>query len=158
MVEYGCYASVDGESSTHPATFNSHGLCAQICRGQQKTTALLRDNECKCTNGKPVPKDKLAVNRCDIPCLGFSTQMCGGEKGYTVLDTGFAGAAQNSSASSSSTTATGSAAGTGGNGATSTSASPAPTSSIPVAGAISNREYTGGVVAGVFGLAALALL
>lgn len=84
--------------------------------------------------------------------------MCGGEKGYTVLDTGFAGAAQNSSASSSSTTATGSAAGTGGNGATSTSASPAPTSSIPVAGAISNREYTGGVVAGVFGLAALALL
>jgi len=154
---YGCYTSVDGESSSYPVHFNSHRLCALICRTQDKTTALLRYNECICTNSKPVPENQLSADQCANPCSGLPNEMCGGEKGYTVLDNGYESAVQSSSAAAQLAAASSTAA-AGGNGAASTSTLPAPTSSVQLAGAVSVRGFTGGVFAGVCGLVAYNLL
>ena len=60
-------------------------MCKDYCRQRGWAVAGTESfTECFC--GNKAPTEKIAASNCDRPCLGNTTQMCGGPWGMVLHD------------------------------------------------------------------------
>ncbi|KAF7937096.1 hypothetical protein BELL_0556g00010 [Botrytis elliptica] len=106
----GCFSSGDGLTKNSSYTYNSKGYCQTQCvPADYAVQATYNSNECWCGNDLPPAADLVDDKKCNSPCAGIDTEMCGGTKLYwSVYLTGTESSAPNydpSAASSSSSSA-----------------------------------------------------
>ncbi|TEY34328.1 hypothetical protein BOTCAL_0636g00020 [Botryotinia calthae] len=114
-----CFSSGDGLAKNSSYTYNSKGYCQTQCvPADYAVQATYNSNECWCGNYLPPADDRVDDSKCDSPCVGIDTEMCGGTKLYwSVYLTGTESSAQNydaaaAAASSSSSSSSSSVAAT----------------------------------------------
>ncbi|KAF7890646.1 hypothetical protein EAF00_008961 [Botryotinia globosa] len=106
----GCFSSGAGLTKNSSYTYNSKGYCQTQCvPADYAVQATYNSNECWCGDDLPPAADLVDDSKCNSPCAGIDTEMCGGTKRYwSVYLTGTESSAPNydpSSASSSSASA-----------------------------------------------------
>ncbi|TGO06934.1 hypothetical protein BTUL_0386g00020 [Botrytis tulipae] len=106
----GCFSSGAGLTKNSSYTYNSKGYCQTQCvPADYAVQATYNSNECWCGDDLPPAADLVDDSKCNSPCAGIDTEMCGGTKLYwSVYLTGTESSAPNydpSSASSSSASA-----------------------------------------------------
>lgn len=93
----GCFSSGDGLSKNSTYTYNSKGYCQTQCVPiDAAVQATYNGNECWCGNELPPADTLVDDSKCDSPCSGIDTEMCGGTKLYwSVYLTGTESSAPN---------------------------------------------------------------
>ncbi|KAF4338085.1 SLG1 [Fusarium beomiforme] len=84
----GCFDALPSKADGKSQTFNSPGLCAQYCKEQKKSVAILKDVECICADVYPAKSALVDDDKCDTPCPGYAMSACGGKDAYSVINTG----------------------------------------------------------------------
>lgn len=103
----GCFSSGDGLTKNSSYTYNSKGYCQTQCvPADYAVQATYNSNECWCGDDLPPADDLVDDSKCDSPCAGIDTEMCGGTKLYwSVYLTGTESSAPNYDPSSASASA-----------------------------------------------------
>lgn len=84
----GCYRSSPIANPLRTA-FNSPGYCTDVCLSEKQPVAILRLDECSCSDVYPRLSDSIADDECDYPCPGYALDGCGSSGGaYSVWNTG----------------------------------------------------------------------
>lgn len=93
----GCFSSGDGLTKNSTYTYNSKGYCQTQCVPiDYAVQATYNSDECWCGNDLPPAADLVDDSKCDSPCAGIDTEMCGGTKLYwSVYLTGTESSAPN---------------------------------------------------------------
>ncbi|KAJ5337488.1 hypothetical protein MYU51_019597 [Penicillium brevicompactum] len=85
----GCYSSRTGLNNKTSYTFQSYGWCLDRCiKTNAATFALTGGSDCLCGTELPPLSAKVAEGECNLPCWGFTSDMCGGNEFYSVYKTG----------------------------------------------------------------------
>lgn len=78
-----CYAKSDVDVGGGKVyEYQSSGHCKQQCVGK-RIAALIGGDTCVCGNVAPSSK-KVDLKNCNIKCIGYPEEVCGGSKYYTV--------------------------------------------------------------------------
>ncbi|KAB8293473.1 hypothetical protein EYC80_007783 [Monilinia laxa] len=93
----GCFSSGDGLTKNSTYTYNSKGYCQTQCVPiDYAVQATYNSDECWCGDDLPPADDLVDDSKCDSPCAGINTEMCGGTKLYwSVYLTGTESSAPN---------------------------------------------------------------
>jgi cell wall integrity and stress response component len=102
----GCFSSGDGLTKNSTYVFNSKGYCQTQCVPLDfSVQATHNSDECWCGNYIPPASDIVDDSKCDDPCSGINTEMCGGRKYFSVYLTGTENSADNYDAAAASSSA-----------------------------------------------------
>ena len=73
----GCYSSRTGLNNKTSYTFQSYEWCLDRCiKTNAATFALTRGSDCLCGTELPPLSAKVAEGECNLPCWGFTSDMC----------------------------------------------------------------------------------
>ncbi|ESZ93607.1 hypothetical protein SBOR_6036 [Sclerotinia borealis F-4128] len=108
----GCFSSGDGLTKNSSYTYNSKGYCQTQCVPIDfAVQATYNSDECWCGDDLPPADDLVDDSKCNSPCAGINTEMCGGTKRYwSVYLTGTESSAPNYDAAAASASASSSSA------------------------------------------------
>ncbi|KAK1833490.1 putative wsc domain-containing protein [Podospora conica] len=87
---YGCYSDFGDLISNGTNIFNSKGHCAtKVCKNSgYPVAATMGGNECYCGKTYPSKQYKVDDSECDIACVGYPEEACGGIMKWTIYNTG----------------------------------------------------------------------
>ncbi|KAI1931470.1 Protein SLG1 [Ophidiomyces ophidiicola] len=89
LIDKGCYKSFGSLESQGTFKFQSRGYCRGICVPKGKPVmALWKGSECFCGDKLPASSQKTDNGQCQIKCIGYNLETCGGKDTYQVLLTG----------------------------------------------------------------------
>ncbi|KAI6363655.1 hypothetical protein MCOR25_005833 [Pyricularia grisea] len=87
----GCFSSAGDLTFIQTVEFNSRDSCPKaICMNKlgKNVGGTIRGNECWCGDKYP-PKSSLVDDKeCDAACTGYGQEACGGDKVWTIYNTG----------------------------------------------------------------------
>ncbi|QSZ28781.1 hypothetical protein DSL72_003286 [Monilinia vaccinii-corymbosi] len=79
----GCFSSGDGLAKNSTYIYNSRGYCQTQCAPLDHPVQATYDgDECWCGDYVPPEASLVDDSKCDSPCTGIDTEMCGGAKHY----------------------------------------------------------------------------
>ncbi|THW17938.1 WSC-domain-containing protein [Aureobasidium pullulans] len=111
----GCFDSSSGLTQSDTYNYQSKGHCQQLCvKANAVVMAMSNGNECWCGNTLPPKSSLQSDSECSTTCVGYPSDMCGGNGVwsvyYTSSDTDVDNYGGGSSSGSSSSSAKSSAA------------------------------------------------
>ena len=85
----GCYKDVKSDNllfpNKHRSMDVSPGYCKKYCEGY-KFMSIQSAEFCRCGDKKPLILYKVEDEQCNLPCVGDSTQICGGSYRQKVYE------------------------------------------------------------------------
>ncbi|KAI5287630.1 hypothetical protein KEM52_001495 [Ascosphaera acerosa] len=79
----GCSSSIGSADGPFANLYQSMGWCQQKCEPQgYPYFATTKGNECFCLNG--APQLDADAGSCDMPCSGYPSDKCGGDKFFSI--------------------------------------------------------------------------
>ncbi|KAJ5779603.1 Carbohydrate-binding WSC subgroup [Penicillium paradoxum] len=84
----GCYSSIPGFGKSSTYTYQSSGWCLDHCSKEFATFALTGGSDCVCGDTLPPSSDKVSSDKCNKPCSGWPSDMCGASNYYSLYTTG----------------------------------------------------------------------
>ncbi|CAK7265861.1 Cell wall integrity and stress response component 4 [Sporothrix epigloea] len=101
-----CASVNTGSTPANTSIYQSDGLCSGFCVDNY-AFAVVQGHNCWCSDYIPSKSVQVSTSQCNIPCPGWSPDICGGENlfGYMALNkfpSGTAGGSTTPSATSSS--------------------------------------------------------
>ncbi|KAH6879510.1 hypothetical protein B0T10DRAFT_158560 [Thelonectria olida] len=88
VTSQGCFNSLPDGTSSHEMTFAASGACGELCIKEKKAVAILHRNKCYCADTYPTESSLVDDDKCDYSCPGYAREACGGDKAYSVFNTG----------------------------------------------------------------------
>ncbi|KAJ5770036.1 uncharacterized protein N7511_002087 [Penicillium nucicola] len=85
-----CYSAAPGYGSSQSYTYQSSGWCLDKCYAANSAAfALTGGSTCLCGSTLPPDSDKVDSSKCNKPCTGWPSDMCGGSDYYSIYTTGY---------------------------------------------------------------------
>lgn len=86
----GCYKSLSSTATRLPlnSVYISSGQCFTYCVREGKDVMILHMSDCYCADTYPSRGSLVDDFLCDVPCMGFAPESCGGRNAYSVFNTG----------------------------------------------------------------------
>ena len=85
----GCYSSQDTLQDQGYYKFQASGYCKNLCSGMNKPVfALSQGSHCYCGTELPPSSTKVGDDQCNINCLGYPEEQCGGTNTFQVFLSG----------------------------------------------------------------------
>jgi cell wall integrity and stress response component len=82
----GCYSSSTPLDGIGPFQYQSVGACSSNCTGSA-VFAMSEGDACWCGDELPALSDKVDKSECDTSCVGFPSNICGGNGLWSVYTT-----------------------------------------------------------------------
>jgi cell wall integrity and stress response component len=102
----GCYSSQDTLEDQGYFKFQTSGYCQVLCVGMNKPVfALSQGSHCYCGTELPPSSTKVGNDQCNINCLGYPQEQCGGSDTFQVFLSGMTNSVPTASNPSSSSQA-----------------------------------------------------
>ena len=88
----GCYSKPDPLTQDNTDTFQTSGVCQIKCGNQNHAVmAITGGSTCYCGDVLPPLDKQVDLSKCNEPCQGYDTQLCGGIGYWQVYLTGLSG-------------------------------------------------------------------